>query len=169
MPLIIEDGSIVAGANSYVTLEEVRNYSLVRGVALSDDDSVLTQLLIKATDYLETKAPYYQGFMVSPTTQELQWPRKAVQLYGVDYPFTSIPRQLKQAQCVLVIELTNGLDLLPTSTGPFVKEETVGPITTKYSETVGVTTKPEVPAVEALLLPLFNATGEGYTLSVVRL
>ena len=50
MALVIEDGSRVAGANSYVTLAEARAFASARGVTLSAVDATLEPFVIKAFD-----------------------------------------------------------------------------------------------------------------------
>lgn len=59
--LVIEDGSIVTGANSYISVEEARTYASCRGVSLSEDDSVVEVQLIKANDYLQSLRCSYKG------------------------------------------------------------------------------------------------------------
>lgn len=167
MALVIEDGSIVTDANSYVTIDEARAYATARGKTLPVVDADLTALLISAMDYLEAQRARYQGSKVS-ATQELQFPREGVQIDGIDLEATAIPSILKQAQIRLAIEAAAGVDLMPTRTGAFVKKEEVGPIVTEYSEKVGVSVEPEITAVEALLAPLFGAVSVGFFLKTVR-
>lgn len=167
MTITVEDGSIVAGANSYVTLAEARAYATARGKTLPADDTALTALLITAVDYLEAQRARYQGSKVS-ATQELQFPREGVQIDGIDLEATAIPSILKYAQIRLAIEAGAGVDLMPTRSGAFVKKEVVGPIETEYSEKVGVSVEPEISAVEALLAPLFGSVNVGVFLRTIR-
>ena len=37
--LIVEDGTVVAGANTYLSLVDARSMAVVEGVSLSDDDT----------------------------------------------------------------------------------------------------------------------------------
>lgn len=155
--IIVEDGTIVSGANSYITLIEARDYASARGVELPAEDSALSPLLIKAVDYLEAQRARYQGSKVFPM-QDLQFPRYGVFVDSYELDALTIPTVLKQAQARLVMEVFNGLDLMPTyAGGPMKIEETVGPITDKWSDKVDATTAPEILSVEALLLPLFGA------------
>lgn len=168
MPLIVEDGTGVANANSYTTLSQARAYALLRGIVLSADDSILTAQIILATDYLESFALQYVG---QPTsyTQSLSWPRKSVQFDPDNpYPSNAIPPQLISAQCQAVIEEFNGITLQPSvdrSQGGFVTESKVGPLDTKYSEKIGTTSEPFLPKVSALLSALLNP---GVALKTVR-
>jgi hypothetical protein len=159
MALIIEDGSLVANANSYVTVEEARTYAAARGVTLSAVDAEVEQLLIPAMDYLEAQRDRYQGTKVS-ATQSLQWPRYPVYIDGFLFASDEIPNDLKNAECQLAIEKQNGVDLLPTSEGRAIIKEVVGPLETEYSESVG-SDSPTMRAVDNLLQPLYNSGGGG--------
>ncbi len=167
--LVVEDGTIVNGANSYATLVEARAYALARGVTLSAVDAVLDSQMIKAVDYLESKRARYQGSKVD-ASQALQFPRSGVVIDGLEVAADAIPALLKSAQIQLAMQISAGVDLMPTTTGPFVIEDTVGPLTTKYSDKVGVNALPEIPAVDALLDPLFTVVGisSGAFLKTVR-
>lgn len=167
MTIIVEDGSIVANANSYVTVAEARAYATARGVTLGVD-AVVEAALISAADYTESKRAQYQGEKVSPD-QELQFPRFNVFVDGFEIAPTAIPKTLKNAQMQLVIESSEGVDLMPTQTGQFVTEETVGPITTKYSDKAGLDgVKPQMTAVDALLEPLYKKGNSGAFLTTYR-
>lgn len=167
MALVIENGSIVANANSYVTLVEARAYATARGKPLPTDDTAAEALLISAMDYLESKRGEYQGSKVSPD-QTLQFPRYDVYIDNFLFSENSIPSILKQAQIRLAMEANAGVDLMPTRTsGQFVKREKIGPIDTEYSEAIGSGLAPELLAVDALLQPLFNNSG-GFFLKTIR-
>lgn len=159
MPLIVEDGTGVANANSYITLAVARTYASLRGIVLSVDDPTLTAQVILAADFLESFAQQYVG---SPTlfTQSLSWPRQGV-LFDPNnpYPNNQIPIQLLNAQCEAVIAETAGIILQPTTdygTSGFVVEEKVDVLTTKYSEHIGTSGEPILRKVMACLVMLLN-------------
>lgn len=157
MALVIETGSQVAGATSYVTLVEARAYLDARALLPSAtvNDAALTVLLVKATDYLQSKQLRFKGTRVS-TTQALAWPRENVQVYGEDTDFfssTAIPQQLKDAQCLAAVDIYEG-DLMPTGRGRVVLQETVGPLTTKYAPGSGTSGTPIPAKVLSVLEPL---------------
>lgn len=168
MAVIVEDGSIVANANSYIDEAYARAYASARGVTLPADDAELDVLLIKAMDYLESKRAEFQGDKSDPLNQELQWPRTGVKIDCTQIDADFMPKELKQAQAQLSIELFNGLDIQPTRTGGFIIEDTTGPLTTKYSEKIGVGVEPTITAVDALLEPLFSACGQQFSLKTIR-
>lgn len=100
MAIVVEDGSIVTGANSYVTRQEVQDYADLRRIEYPCN-SELDANIILATDYLQSKC--YLGEQVEPNTQPLLWPRKYVTINGEEFPDDSIPQQLKNAQIELAL------------------------------------------------------------------
>jgi hypothetical protein len=136
MTLIVENGSIVDNANSYVDLSFFNSYLTTVGISLTLTDSEKEVLLNKAMQYLESFRNSFVGSKVS-IDQELQWPRKEVVIDGFDFAETSIPKELKLAQCQLAIEQSKGTLLFPlpktSSVEGTVIEKTVGPLTKKFS------------------------------------
>lgn len=96
--IAVEDGSLVEGANSYISLEEAEAYqqkfNRLDWLALSDNEKKAS--LIKATQYIDNQFTWkgrrkYQS-------QELGFPR--VMLYDLDgFEVKGIPARLKQAVC----------------------------------------------------------------------
>ena len=111
--IIVEDGTIVAGANSYVTAQEVQDYADLRGIDYPCETE-LNQNIIKATDYLQSRC--YRGEQVDPGVQPLLWPRQYVYIYNQEITSDSIPQQLKNAQIELALAqgetdvMNNGVD-----------------------------------------------------------
>jgi hypothetical protein len=167
MALVIEDGTNVSGANSFVTLVEARSYAAARSLSLPTDDAALEALLLNAVDYLESKRQLYQGQRAS-VTQSLQWPRVDVFIDDVYLAATVIPDLLKSAQIRLAAIAYSGVDLMPTRSGPIVKKEKVGPIETEYSETVGTTIEPSMTVIDYLLAPLLKSKMSQFFLKTVR-
>jgi hypothetical protein len=153
LELIVEDGSLVDGANSYSSMDEIITYCALRGVTITNDDAGVIKA-IKAMDYLETKD--YLGKQVE-LTQSLSWPRKCVTYQdGTPFPDDEIPVNLKNAQCQLVIEQANGIDISPSvAGGPFVTREKVDVIEVDYAYKLG-TEGPELPLVDAFLQGLLK-------------
>jgi hypothetical protein len=170
MALIAEDGSIVAGANTYVGIATARAYADHRGLILSDDDEVVEGQLALAMDYLEALRSKYQGSKTDTTTpQALQWPRTGVVIDGEDFGTNAIPQELKDAQCRLAVAQEEGIILYPDETGKFIVREKTGPLETEYSEKIVPTGLPKITSVDALLEPLFKTTIGSYALSSVRI
>ena len=126
--LIVEDGTGIADANSYISEAEYHAYWTDRGnataIAITGDD--LKSLLIKATDYIET---VYYGLWKGErltTTQALEFPRV------IDLVDVGVPVRLKKACAELAWKANSG-DLLVDVEQRIVKEK-VAVIETTYSE-----------------------------------
>ena len=139
MALVVEDGSIVAGAESFVTVAAASTYHSNRGntawAALASD-AVREQCLRKATDYMEQMyRSRWKGFRVS-SLQVLSWPRADVEL--VDGPYRNtvanniVPDEVKNACSELALKAATA-ELAPDLTQA-VLSETVGPISTSYDK-----------------------------------
>lgn len=169
MSLIVEDGSNVAGANSYNSVSELKAYAKLRGVDLSSfDNATISGWAIDAMDWIESYRNQFKGIKTYED-QSLQWPRKSdplwgslfIQIDGINVPSDSLPKELKSLHAQLVIERSKGTVLFPTSVPDSrVKLQKVGPITTEY-QLDGTT--PTMPAVDALLSVLIENSGFGLT------
>lgn len=102
--IIVEDGSIVSGANSYVSASYLSTFASDRGITISGTKE---DLLIKAMDYLEGLE--YKG-VKRTFDQGLQWPRVDVYIDGWYHNSDEIPQQLKDGlcQCAIAIDQGNG-------------------------------------------------------------
>ena len=136
MALIIEDGSIVANANSYQTVEQFRSHLQLYG----EDDTVYTDaqievFLIKAMDKLATYRDRYKGDRVS-SSQLLDWPRRgATDIYfpGEIFPKDQIPRELEKAQLQFAKEsISNDLQRNKLASEQKAIKKKVGPIEIAY-------------------------------------
>src|SRR5690242_3202764 len=99
MTLIIEDGTGVPNANSYVNVADLRAFAAARGISVpsadSEGDAAIEVALINAMDYLQY-VPCYKGAQ-SDSEQALEWPRTGVYMNGSLYNSAAIPKQLKEA------------------------------------------------------------------------
>lgn len=154
--IIVEDGTGVANANSYVSVEDARAYASARGTELPSDADEVASMLIRASDYLEAQECRYQGKRVSPS-QALAWPRTGVFLNCDAVPPNVIPKSLIGAQVQLAMAINAGFDLQPNiSPQDYVTREKVGPIETEYADPTKVGIMPTFGAANALLAPLFG-------------
>lgn len=158
MALIIEDGSIVASAQSYATAAELASYAALRGTSITADETEQEQLLIKAMDYLEGLRDKFKGVKVS-TDQSLQWPRSGVTIDGLSVSYEEIPRELLYAQLALAIEAYS-TDIMPNlpSTGDVTREK-VGPIEVEYDNKSKVLGVSAFAKSSALIAPLLKRNG----------
>jgi hypothetical protein len=152
MALIVEDGTGVTDANSYADLVAIRAYAFARGITLSADDVALEPLAHSGMDYLESKN---LGLL------SITWPLDDGLLCGTIAEAEALTR-LQNGLGRLCVEQHNGVDLAPTRTEAFIIEDTVGPMTTKYSDKLGggVGSPPDMPGVDGILAPLLAACGQ---------
>lgn len=178
--IIVEDGSVVPFAESYVNVAEADSHHENRGATQWD---LLTidqkeQALRRATDYMlgryrgrwkGAKCRYEQSLdwpRVGVTPDDAESPFSVVAGYGYGYryviPYTTVPKEVKFACCELALRAAAGPLLQDLQQQ--VLQETVGPITTKYD--------PNSPQyvryaqIDAILSPLLAEGGSG---AVVRL
>jgi len=158
MPLIIEDGTGVEDANTYIDLADARELASTRGIILSAEDSELSSQLVSAADRLTSYEARMTGCRMTGA-QGLSYPRNNSYRYGSIFPNTSIPKELKLAQVTLAGLMESGVIIwgLP-ATG--IKSETVGPLETVYTDSgadsVG---NPDLPQIDSILEPLFISLG----------
>lgn len=160
MALIIEDGTGVDDADSYITLTEARSYALARGAELSADDAVITVQITEVMDYLEAQRFRYQGVKTLPANA-LQWPRLGVLIDCVAIDDDVIPQELKDVEAQLIIDVSSGITLSPNvaPTSGDIKKEVVGPLTTEFFEGGSSRTQPTLTKAQDLLDVLFGACG----------
>lgn len=167
MALIVEDGSIVANANSYNSLANADAYfALVNNTTWANYDPTdqKTPFLVAATRYMQQAfRRRWAGYRFS-NSQILDWPRFNVPKFDVGagygyspnyYSTTEIPVEVKSAQCELALRAGNG-DLYPDlSPDDMAKSVKIGPLQIVYDEKAPSLTV--FTAVEHLLIPLFGS------------
>jgi hypothetical protein len=124
MALIIEDGSIVANADSYVTTAEITAYANKRGFTVPTSESDLEMIAILAIDYMQSKK--YIGNLVE-SDQALAFPRREIEDLADDV----IPQAIKNAQIELAIAAHTN-DLLMSEPTATVQSESTGTTSTTY-------------------------------------
>lgn len=132
MAFVVEDGTGIAGANSYVAIAYADSYFSSRGVTTwTGTDSAKETYLIKAFDWLEQQS--YLGLRLFPDTQTSSFPRQYIYIDNVHQ--SPIPEKLKYAQCELALLAKSG-SLYPTIDP--TNNTTVGLIKRYKKETLGV-------------------------------
>jgi hypothetical protein len=171
MSLIVEDGTKVAGAESYASVADASAYHTARGnagwAAVVDKEAALR----KATDFmLQTYRLGWKGYRVDPE-QALDWPRCEVYLnevlsgqFSSSYclPSNIVPNEVKNACIELALKVTVE-DLNPDLTQQ-VLSSTVGPISISYS--ASSPQHKRFRAVDMMLYPYLD--GNGITAKVRR-
>ena len=162
MTIIVEDGTYVAGANSYASVEQLDAYAAARGITLPNDTAAKEALLVRAMDYIESKSTYYLG-APAMADQLLAWPRQGVLIGGRLFSNTAIPSTLVEAQLDVAAN-AHGIDLMsvrPPTTKGAVVQESVGPISVSYAAPVAseMRTAPYFPKADSLLAILMSGVG----------
>ncbi|MEH6483030.1 MULTISPECIES: DnaT-like ssDNA-binding protein [Pseudomonas] len=140
MALVIEDGSIVPGADSFSTAAELVTYAANYGLTIPTDETAQESLLRRG--YLEMTSMPWKGHAVSPD-QTGAWPRYGVCRSGFTIASDVIPAQVKQGQMALAAEIhADDLDPPEQRTGAVTKERVEGAIDTQYAAASSKTLKP---------------------------
>lgn len=156
MSITVEDGTLVSGALSFVTVAEARTYATKRGLTLPADDAAVEVLLVNAADYLNSLEARFKGTRVSPT-QALCWPRHSADLFGTTLEDTDIPALLKDAQCQLAYDASKATSgLQPTGDGREVILKTVDVLTTQWAPRGSGTVRPVLNKALDILAPLLK-------------
>jgi len=137
MALVIENGSIVAGANSYVTADDYRSWANSRGIDV-EASSLLEKSILRAMDYFEQLD--FIGNKANEN-QPLQWPRTEALIDGYYADATEIPVQVKTALYEAIKVEIDGFSELNNEDRRTIKEK-IGDIEVQYasnSETKTVT------------------------------
>lgn len=154
--IVVEDGTVVGDANSYITAAQLDAYASDRGKTISGTQA---DLLIQAMDYLE--AQNFKGIKYS-RDQALQWPRVEVAVDNYYLDSDTIPQLLKDAQAEIAIAIDEGYS-------PFArvdratKKEKVDVIEVEYMD--GGNVNPIVQTINLKLAKLLKSGGSGFMVS----
>ena len=77
--LTIEDGTVIANANSYTTDAEFVAYAAERGLTIPSVEGDRDVLQVLAKDYIDGLT--FKGYRADPTNQYLSFPRSGVYAY----------------------------------------------------------------------------------------
>ena len=150
--IIIEDGTVVPGANSYVTEAELTTYAADRGITLTAATDVL---LIKAMDYIESLAFIGDKHKES---QPLQWPRDEVYIDRYYIERETIPKELKNGVYTAALAIDAELDPLRIIERA-TKREKVDVIEVEYMDSAASQTI--VRTISAALYKILRLGGHG--------
>lgn len=146
MALVVEDGTGVAGAESYVSVSAFRTWATGRGYSLPAADGDVEPLLRKGCDFIERKR--FVG-EVEFATQGLSFPRLILDAEGVETS-TDVPNKLKTAQMLLAMESLNG-PLTAAARAQKYTATKIDQIYLKYAKTENGAGDLSFPAVDDLL------------------
>lgn len=131
MALIVEDGSIVANANTYASDSAYTAYASQRGITIGADATAREAELINAMDYIESHRDKFKGYKVSQN-QSLQWPRQGVYIDQYLFASDAIPQELINAQIEAAIAVSSGTSIKKTGDYQNVQSESIGDLSVSY-------------------------------------
>lgn len=159
MAIVVEDGTVVSGANSYISEAELSTYATDRGVTISGTAS---ELIYQAMDYIEAQP--FKGIK-GTQAQPLQWPRYGVYIDTYYVASDSIPQLLKDAVCEVCIGIDGGVNPLANEERMTISEK-VDVISVTYDKNSRNYTY--LKAAETKLKKLLSSTGFGISAVAVR-
>ena len=165
MALIVEDGSIVTGANTYVTDAEYVAYAAARGKTIASTAANREIQLIKAMDYIESHRAKFKGTKFSQD-QALQWPRYGVYIDSYYLDSDAIPVELKSAQMEAAIFI-NSSEILKSGTTQNIQREKLASLEIAYFSG-GSYEVTRTDTVDAYLDVLLKAGSNGINFNVSR-
>jgi hypothetical protein len=159
MALIVEDGTVVAGADSYLSLADANTYHSSHGSPTawaSATNEAKEAALRYATMWIDGKFTW-QGSITSES-QVLDFPRSNVwDEQGRALGTNTIPQRLKDATAEMALAHVGAALNASLARGGQVRREQVGPIAIEYLE--GANPETDYPYVKRLLSGYTSSQG----------
>jgi len=167
MALTVEDGTVVAGADSYLSLAAADTYHSSHGSPTawaSATDPAKEAALRYATQWVDGKFQFLGS--VADSDQVLDWPRQNVwDDEGRSVAADIVPQRVKDATAEMALAHIGAALNASLARGGAVRREQVGPVAVEYMESANPET--DFPYVRRLLAPLLNNFG-GRNLTITR-
>ena len=160
MTLIVEDGSNVTGANSYVSVDDCLAYCAARGLSFGTSPTTTgEQALIRATKALDTiYGARFPGYRTNGRDQSLLWPRsEAYDAEDQTIDTDEIPQEIIDATCEFASrEYDEANSILPDlDRGGDIHSIQAGSVSITYGGNATVATT--FRTVDGILAPLLGA------------
>jgi len=168
MALIVEDGSGVTNADSYVSRADYIAFALTLGVTIADADAADVELRT-AAQYIDQHEPNMKGTRVT-RDQYMAFPRYNVVIDDWSWLHTELPRQLTTAQMLFALDVHAGVDLWNQPVNPALAKKSSrveGAVTVAYAVKDGVQKVGRTSKAEAHLAQLLRNNGVA-SISLVR-
>ena len=108
MSITVEDGTLVADANSYVSRADYIAYAASVGVTIADDADADIEL-IKAAQFIDSHEANLKGVRVE-RDQAMAFPRYGVTIDGWAWGEDEVPRAVILCQLNLAVDIHAGID-----------------------------------------------------------
>jgi hypothetical protein len=167
--LIVEDGTIVADANTLVDWDYAENYHLLRGNDAWTDGIPMKkqQALIRASHAFGViYRDKLLGQQVSYGVQTLEYPRTGVVINEIEQAEDSIPDAIQQAVCELALrELATPNSIMPDlERGGDIKSVKADTVSIEFMDRASSFTS--IPFVDKLLVNYISGTfSSGFSVS----
>jgi hypothetical protein len=153
MALVVEDGTGLPNADSYISVAEYKAYADGRGYDYSAlTDAQLEQKLREGTQFIDTIQRFKGIQLVS--TQALEWPRSGAYDWS-GREVSGVPKRVKDAQAEATYKAQTESLYTDADRGGMIKSESVGPISVTYMD--GAPATKLFTAVMNLLKPFFRS------------
>ena len=158
MSLVVEDGTGIDGANTYISLIDViaycNNVGYADFIAASSEDQ--NSAILRGMRYIESHN--FIGFK-NQTINSLEWPRDdAIDRNEIEIDPSEIPQKLKDAVCeTSSLELSSPGSLQPNETRQGLKREEYGDVKFEYFNSGNM--KPKFSVITGLLAGLTKSSG----------
>lgn len=160
MPLVLEDGTGVIGANSYITAQEAVDYCADRQLVLPSDDDLLLAAVLEGGEYLQNEMRYTFRGTRNSYQQGMPFPRTGCTPYrSTPVPSNVVPWPLKDAQKYLtyLASLDPGNLQAVLERGGYIKSKKVDVLSTEFMDNAPV--EAVIQKVQGLLATFLVPTG----------
>lgn len=168
MSLVVEDGTGLSNAESYISVSDTTAYHAARGNtawAAIATDTLREQYLRQATDYMVAKyTSRWQGYKVYPESQALDWPRYGLVVDYVEIAYNIVPYAVKKACAELALRAASS-ELAPDLSQAAVSEQ-VGSIAVTYNANSPQATRYQL--VDMILAPFLVCAVDSPFLRIER-
>ena len=167
MSLIVEDGTGLATAESYISVADATTYFTARSVttwgALATD-ALREAALRRATEYMmQMYRDRWQGLRAYPTVQVLDWPRTGVVVDFVTVDYDTVPVEVARACAELALKASVATLSPDLKQGKLSVQ--VGPIKTEWDK--NSPQRKRYVAIDDMLRPYLKSGG-GASVGLVR-
>ena len=153
MTLVVEDGTGLANADSYITVAQYKAYADGRGYDYSTlTDAQIEVKLREGVQFVDTIGRF-KGVQLTEG-QALEFPRSGCYDWN-GREVTGVPKRVKDAQAEATYKAQSGTLYTDADRGGMIKSESVGPISVTYMD--GAPATKLYTAVMNLLKPFFRS------------
>ena len=168
MALVIETGSVVTGADSFISYADAKSLADKLDMPFTVEETEGEPILRAAYDYLvQEYEEAVQGLRVSKDQTGI-FPRKKVSTFGFDIGIDEIPQTLINAQVAAASDIYQGNSPYQASDGKEVASEQVSVLSTSYFQSGSDGAQGELTLAYRYMKPLLENSLEGAGFNVWR-